>query len=346
MPELRRLLDRLRSAGLPLTDSIDAAMRSVDIESFSDHNPVAFWHDRPLVFLETPRGGVKTISAPHMVVTMLHHLEISPGQQVLVLGAKGGYISALIAHMVGPEGTVVVVDPSRDVVEHVRARLQPMRDTHSIRVRKMRSIGRAPPQLPEPLDRVLVTGALSELPNWLETRMSEGGFAIAPMGGRFSQRLIKRERVEQSWMDTDLGGVMFGPVDIADSEPEPLAAENLAEMLLECAEISEELGLLDDEIIERLRLLTEALREMPADLPPLLHTEEFEDEPPWVFDDDDLLEAGHPVIDLLMAEMDWLAPLWPTLLALFDVRMIHPGDPEHGDEDPAGGFGQHIDLVP
>ena len=346
MPELSRLLERLRGAGLPLTDSIDAAMRSVDIESFTDHNPVPFWHDRPLVFMETPRGGVKTISAPHMVVTMLHHLEISPGQQVLVLGAKGGYISALIAHMVGPEGTVVVVDPSKDVVEHVRNRLQPMRDTHTIRVRKMRAIGYAPPQLPEPLDRVLVTGALSELPHWLESRISEGGFAIAPIGGRFSQRLIKRERVEQNWLDTDLGGVMFCPIDIADSEPEPLAAENLSEMLLECAEISRELGLLDQDIIERLRLLSQALNELPEDIPPLLHTEEFEDEPPWVFADDDTLAQDHPVIDLLMAEMDWLAPLWPTLLALFDVRMIHPGDPEHGDDDPAGGFGQHVDLVP
>lgn len=348
MSELRRLLGRLESAGVPMTEAVSAAMRSVDVGEFTDYELEPFWHDRPLVFLETCRGGVKTISAPHMIATMLHHLELAIGQEVLILGAKGGYIAALIAHIVGPEGGVVVVDPSREVVDHVRDRLASVCQTHTVRVRKMRQLDHCPPHLPEPLDRVLVTGSVPKLPAWLESRMADGGFAVAPFGGRISQRLLKRERQGSSWFDTDLGGVLFGPIDIADTEPEPLCAESLAELLREGAVLGEEMGLFESEILTRLKDLATALAELPDDMGPLPQQHEaLEDEPPWALNLDGWSEDVHPVVDLLTAEMSWLAEVWPMLVALVDVRMVHPGEPDADDEGgSAGGFGRHGDLVP
>ena len=74
----RRLIERLENAEIPVDSQISAAMHSVDISDFTDYDLEPFWYDRPLVFLETTKGGVKTISAPHMIATMLHHLELSP----------------------------------------------------------------------------------------------------------------------------------------------------------------------------------------------------------------------------------------------------------------------------
>lgn len=343
----RRLVNRLRDAGLPVSEDISAAMHSVDIGRYTDYDLEPFWYDRPLVFLETDRGGVKTISAPHMIVNMLHHLELETGQEVLLLGAKGGYIAALIAHIVGPEGGVVVVDPSKEVVTHVREKIKFVNQTHNVRVRKMRQVEHCPPQLPEPLDRVLVTGSLTELPNWLESRISEGGFAISPMGGRFSQRLIKRERAGDDWFDTDLGGVLFGPVDIAETEPEPLSAGSIGELLRESAILGEEIGLFSDEIIHRLNNLAQSLEDLPADLRPLPEPDEIDDEIPWAFDIELFENEMHPVIDLLNSEMDWLAEIWSVLITLVDVRLMQPGSPDVEDEeDRGGGFGRHSDLVP
>jgi protein-L-isoaspartate(D-aspartate) O-methyltransferase len=345
--DTRRLIQRLVKAGIPLDQNISAAMRSVDIGGFTDYALDPFWHDRPLMFLETARGGVKTISAPHMIATMLHHLELSPGQEVLILGAKGGYIAALVAHIVGPEGGVVIVDPSREVVDHVRNRLTTVSQTHTVRVRKMRQLTHCPPQLPEPLDRVLVTGSIPELPNWLESRMVDGGFAVAPIGGRFSQHLMKRERAGDDWLDTNLGGVLFGPVDIADTEPEPLSAKSLAELLQEGAALGEEIGLLDDEILNRLRTLSSALENLPEDIEPLPDSPHFEDEPPWALDSDFSIDEEHPVVDLLQSEMDWLGDIWPLLITLVDIRLMQPGHPDETEEEGAsGGFGRHGDLVP
>ena len=343
----RRLIERLENAEVPIDSQISAAMQSIDVSDFTDYDLEPFWHDRPLVFLETRKGGVKTISAPHMIATMLHHLELSSGQEVLILGAKGGYIAALVAHIVGPEGGVVVVDPSREVVNHVRDRLSPVAQTHTVRVRKMRQLTHCPPQLPHPLDRVLVTGSLEELPQWMTSRMADGGFAIAPIGGRYSQHLMKLERVESTWLETNLGGVLFGPVDIAETEPEPLSAHTLAEMLREGAILGQEIGILDSDTIQRLNALSMSLESLPVDLQPLPEPEGLEYEPPWAFDSDMWVDENHPVVDLLSAEMDWLSDVWPILVTLVDIRLMQPGHPDAVDEDgQVGGFGRHGDLVP
>ena len=61
-------------------------MYKIDIETSLS---TIYWifYDRPVV-LETPAGGQKNISAPHMIVTMLNNLELEVGQKIVVLGAK------------------------------------------------------------------------------------------------------------------------------------------------------------------------------------------------------------------------------------------------------------------
>jgi protein-L-isoaspartate(D-aspartate) O-methyltransferase len=353
MAEMEDLLKRLRKAGLPLTDSIREAMMNVDIQNFTDYDPLPFWHDRPIVFTETERGGVKTISAPHMVVTLLHHLELSAGQEVLILGAKGGYLAALVSHIVGPEGGVTVVDPNRQVVEHVRKRLKQQKLNSPFTVRKMHALERAPPNLPDPLNRVLVTGSLAALPRWLEERVCEGGFVIAPLGGRVSQRLVKRER-QQEMVDTDLGGVLFGPVDICETEHELAGPAQLAELFEDALEVGGELGIFADDILDQLGMLVTELRELPDTLAPLdLYTEGEpeivleEDAQDFIFELEGMgLDDDHPIFQILANAAEWLTPLWPTLLALFETQMQHPGAPDVDVDEDGRDFGPHGDLVP
>ena len=53
-----------------------------------------------------------------MIASLLLNLELETGQTVLLLGSKGGYMGAIIAELVGPEGEVIILDPSSEVVEY------------------------------------------------------------------------------------------------------------------------------------------------------------------------------------------------------------------------------------
>ncbi|MDP6742341.1 MAG: hypothetical protein QF807_07000 [Candidatus Thalassarchaeaceae archaeon] len=348
MNDIAGLLERLQAADVPLTPVIREAMSAIAVESFTNYDSEPFYYDRPLVFTETDGGGIKTISAPHMICTLLHHLELERGDEVLLLGAKGGYLAALIGHIVGPEGGVTVVDPNRQVIEHVRERLKEFDCKATFNIRKMRQLDYAPPNLPNPLNRVLVTGSLPNLPNWLENRITDGGFVIAPIGGKVAQRLLKRER-QGDWFDTDLGGVLFGPVDISETEDEATDSRQLASLLENALEIGSELGVFDEEHIQHLNEFIEQLRLLPADLPPVLLTG---DDDVWEDDEDECFQyigfegevEDNPLFEMLLNASDWLSPLWPTLFALLETEMQHPGAPDDIGDD--FGFGSHEDLVP
>ena len=330
MEEISGLLERLRESGVPINDSIADAMLSVNIEDFTDFDTNTFLMDRPIPFLSTENGTTKTISAPHMKATLLHHLEILEGHHVLVLGSKGGYITALLDSMLGPDGAVTVVDPHTEVRRYTSERLDLFESMGEIRVLPidfLESVGDSF----RPVDRVLITGAVKELLPDVESLVGEGGFVLGPFGGPVHQRLLKRERQSEDWFDTDLGGVVFGPMDLEEAERSPLDPQNLAEHLEDILGLISEIIEIEDETISRIEGLIISLRDLPRDLPDL-DEESTEDE---------IME--HPVIELLLMEMDWLEPMWPIFGDFLSVEIASPGSPS---EDEFGMSGGHEDLVP
>ena len=71
-----------------------------------------------------------------------------------------------------------------------------------------------PLELPGDLSRILITGSVLSVPTWMEERIVEGGFVIAPIGDHHHQELMKNERQFDALHPTSLGPVSFGPVDI------------------------------------------------------------------------------------------------------------------------------------
>ena len=324
------LLERLRESGVPMDDCIAYAMQSVDIEDFTDFDINTFLMDRPIPFLSTENGTTKTISAPHMIATLLHHLEVLEGHHVLVLGSKGGYIAALLDSMLGPMGAVTVVEPHPEVRRHTSQRLDIFESMGELRVLPIDFLEVMDDEF-RPVDRVLITGAIKELLPDVGNLVGEGGFVLGPFGGPVHQRLLKRERQGDEWLDTDLGGVVFGPMDLGEAERSSLDPQNLAELLEDVLRLVSEIIEIEDETLVRLESLIASLRELPLDIPDL-DEESTEDE---------IME--HPVIELLLMEMDWLGPMWPIFDDFLSVEIASPGSP---DEDEYGMAGGHKDLIP
>ena len=320
MSDLSNLLKNLKSSGISVPKSIEEAMFKVEIEDFTEFDHSGFYHDRPVVFLKTPDGGMKNISAPHMIVTLLDNLELEKGQHIVVLGAKGGYISALIAHIIGEQGKVTVLDPSSEVIGHISNNLRGYPTVECHRMTDTEDFF-----LPS-LNRVLVTGQIEELPDWLSNGIQEGGFAIAPIGKRTSQRLLKLEKQDQHLFETDLGSVVFGPLDITESIVESPSPSEMAEMIEHVIELMNDAGIIENDEKVRLYDLVADLRQLPDDLPPPEELDEPED---------------HPMMKLMIEKGDWFMKIWPIIQSISETRIASFDSTENYKEDSS-----HSDFIP
>jgi len=71
-----------------------------------------------------PIGWGQTISQPSTVVFMLEQLNVSPGQKILEVGSGCGWVSALLARLVGDKGKVIGMELIPELVAQARENIQ------------------------------------------------------------------------------------------------------------------------------------------------------------------------------------------------------------------------------
>ena len=326
---MTELIQRLEAAGVPVNDLVKVAMEDVDPAEFTDFDLDPFWNDRPVPFLFTGFGAARTISAPHMIATLLHHLEILEGQDIMLIGSKGGYLAAIIDRMVGKNGTVTIIEPHEEVREYTEERLSIHRSSGIIRVLRPQDL-ESSDEKSRRFGRIIITGSVREIPETIEHMVVDGGFVLGPFGGPVHQRLLKKEKQGELWFDTDLGGVVFGPMDVGESESSPLDPDSLANHIEDAFDLVGGLMEIEEVTSERVLALVRALRDLPTDLP-FIDEESTEEE---------IME--HPVVDLIMSEIDWLGPLWPIFSEFMSIDIASPGS----SEEIPDFLGGHEDLVP
>lgn len=135
--------------------------------------------DRPL-----PIGHGQTNSQPTTVRHQLANLDVRPGQRVLDVGCGSGWTTALLAHLVRPDGEVVGVEIVPELVAFGRANLG------RARVRGAR-IEPADPEVlgfpaGAPYDRILVSAETRDVPAALVGQLAEDGVLVLPVSGRMA----------------------------------------------------------------------------------------------------------------------------------------------------------------
>ena len=330
MDNIDDLLEGMKKAGAPLNKNIEKAFKSVKIEDFVNYSTEEFWQDKPVTFMTTRAGVVKNISAPHMLVILLHHLEIKKGQKILLVGAKGGYLAAILDQVLGEEGIITIIEPHDEILEHTRRTLENYESRGIIRVLSIIDFDFYEDSGKE-FDRVLITGAVREIPDFLNYNSQEGSFILGPFGGNIQQRLLKKEKQSGEWLDTDLGGVVFSPMDTRFSERNPLDPIVLAEGLEDSFSLISEIIEIDEETFQGIEQLIQSLRELPRDIPSI--SEDSSDE--------EIME--NPVMDLMMSEMERLAPIWTIIVHFMSIELVDIFNSEDENSFTGGG---HEDLVP
>ncbi len=142
-----------------------------------------------------------TNSQPTTVRNMLRLLDPRPGDRVLDVGSGSGWTTALLAHLVGPTGSVVGVERIPELVAESRRSLAAIvpdekhpdpADPGAFRQGLSRfapvSVFQAEPGVlgwpaRAPYDRVLVSAAAPAVPPALLEQLAVGGVLVAPIDG-------------------------------------------------------------------------------------------------------------------------------------------------------------------
>lgn len=146
--------------------------------------------DRPL-----PIGADQTSSQPRTVAAMLRLLDVRPGQRVLDVGAGSGWTTALLAHLVGPDGSVLGVELHPALARWGAANV-------AASGRAWAELREARPDVlgwPEagPYERILVSAEAERLPGALVDQLTTGGVLVVPVAGEMLRVVLDEHAGQQ-----------------------------------------------------------------------------------------------------------------------------------------------------
>ena len=193
-----RLVDELRDRGRLTSPAVEAAFRAVPRHVFLPEMAASQAYQDEAFVIKTDEDGlpVSSSSQPAIMAIMLEQLGVARGQRVLEVGTGTGYNAALLAHLVGPEGSVVTVDIDQDLVTRARANLATAGYPGVTVICGDGGFG-APGHAP--YDRIIVTAGASDLaPPWL-AQLGPGGRIALPLSLRGIQLCIALERSAGHW---------------------------------------------------------------------------------------------------------------------------------------------------
>ena len=185
---LHSLLNRLYKTRYLVDPMVAKAFEKVPLEPFL---PKVLrkdaYKDRPLPFAKGMDGAWRPIAAPHMIVIYLQLLNLDVNTDVLQLGSMSGFFAALISEIANRAKVYILEQDPMIAALTEHNLLESGYDKHVSVINKDPLEG-----LPEkaPFDRIVVTGAIPDIPPGIRSQKGHESIVLAPCGGK-RQKLVR-----------------------------------------------------------------------------------------------------------------------------------------------------------
>lgn len=195
------LLLRLRQAGI-MEQRLFRAFEAIPRQNFV-----------PIIFLDDSyaRGAFpiecgQIMTSADQVARCLLALDVTSKDRVLEVGTGSGYQAALLSHL-GLK--VTSVDRFRTLVEKARMRLDTLKITNVLVTHADGRDG-----LPNALfDRIIINGAIPEIPKHLIDQVASNGIIVAPIGpGVGAQKMTKLVKIGSRFQVEEMFDVRMQPL--------------------------------------------------------------------------------------------------------------------------------------
>jgi protein-L-isoaspartate(D-aspartate) O-methyltransferase len=198
----KKMVDsQIRSRGIR-DERVLRAMEKIPRHLFIDEGLIdQAYNDNPL-----PIGEKQTISQPYIVALMTEALELKGREKVLELGTGSGYQAAILAELAD---RVFTVERLASLAQKARKLLESL-NYYNVVIRV--GDGTYGWREESPFDAIAVSAGSPSIPRMLVEQLAIGGRLVIPVGGRYSQSLIKLTRLSENPDDVkkeDLGGCRF-----------------------------------------------------------------------------------------------------------------------------------------
>lgn len=198
----KKMVDsQIRSRGVR-DERVLRAMEKIPRHLFIDEGLIEqAYNDNPL-----PIGEKQTISQPYIVALMAEALELKGREKVLELGTGSGYQAAILAELAD---RVFTVERIASLAQKARKLLESL-NYYNVVIRV--GDGTYGWREESPFDAIAVSAGSPSIPRMLVEQLAIGGRLVIPVGGRYSQSLIKLTRLSENPDDVkkeDLGGCRF-----------------------------------------------------------------------------------------------------------------------------------------
>ena len=212
----KRLLDSLILNEILTDKRLIKAFMDIPLEKFIPEkflNVLKLYEDVPNLFYfdeQNPRN-YRTISAPHMIAIMLQGLALNTNDDLLILGAKSGYIAAL-AHKLAPKGEIIILEANSEIAKITANNLKELKLDDKISIIIKNPLDGMPDL--SPWQKILVTGAIGQSKiHPLLTQLDENdGVLFAPIGPEFVQVYTQILRQKNEFYGKKQLQVKFSPL--------------------------------------------------------------------------------------------------------------------------------------